>query len=59
MFHYVGWIVYYKRLNGFDKYVSLELSENLDNDRSIMKDIQIYVTKEGISMVMVLSQKGK
>lgn len=51
IFHNSGWHIYFERLQGFDKEVSLEFALNLEGGNSQVRGMWIIVTEEAIAVV--------
>ena len=54
-----GWLVYFEKLKGFDKEVTVKFANNLQEGRSIVRFIVILVTKETIYNVTGLDPIGE
>ena len=54
-----GWLVYFEKLNGFNKQITMKFSNNLQEGRSIVRVIVILVTKETIYNVTGLDPIGE
>ena len=44
----VGWDTYFKRLQGFDRGITMEFSLNLDENHSRVRGLEVPVTEEVI-----------
>ena len=51
IFLQVGWITYFKKLNGFNEDKVLELCQNLTEGYSMVNGVRIPVTEESIAIV--------
>ena len=54
-----GWLVYFEKLNGFNKQITMKFSNTLQEGRSIVRVIVILVTKETIYNVAGLDPIGE
>lgn len=54
-----GWHVYFDRLQGFDESITVEFALKLEGNHSIVHGLDIFVTKEAISIVSGLQRRGQ
>jgi hypothetical protein len=59
LFQNAGWTIYFEILQGFDVETTLEFTQNLIGEKSMVRGIEVFVTEEIIARVMGLPQEGE
>ena len=54
-----GWIEYFQKLEGSDEAVAIEFAQNLNNNQTQVRGMQLEVTEEVISWVTSLPVEGR
>jgi hypothetical protein len=58
IFQRVGWLNYFRRLQGYNEQQVLQFAQNLQEDHSVVAGVRISITKDDIAEVLGLPIDG-